>query len=43
MLSSDSDLDMFGRLIEKAKFRACLVFKRSIFIESFVIYELIPC
>ena len=43
MLSSNSDLDLFGRLIEKAGFRACLVFERSIFIESLIIYELVAC
>lgn len=40
MLSSDSDLGLFSRLIEKAGFRARVAFKRSIFIESFIIYEL---
>jgi release factor glutamine methyltransferase len=43
MLSSDSDLDLFSRLIEQAKFRARIVFERSIFIESFIIYELTRC
>ncbi len=43
MLSSDSDLDLFTRLIEKARFRARVVFRRSIFIESFIIYELTRC
>jgi release factor glutamine methyltransferase len=40
MVSSDSDLDLFGRLIVKAGFRARLVHERSIFIESLIIYEL---
>lgn len=40
MLSSDSDLVLLNRLIEEAKFRARVVFKHSIFIESFIIYEL---
>jgi release factor glutamine methyltransferase len=41
MVSSDSDLDLFGRLIGKAGFRARLVHERSIFIESLIIYELL--
>ncbi|HEY3910879.1 MAG TPA: 50S ribosomal protein L11 methyltransferase [Stellaceae bacterium] len=40
MVSSDSDLDLLGRLIERAGFRARLVHERSIVIESFIIYEL---
>jgi methylase of polypeptide subunit release factors len=40
MVSSDSDLDLFGRLIERAGFRAQVIFERSIYIESFIIYEL---
>jgi release factor glutamine methyltransferase len=40
MLSSDSDLDLFGTLIDRAGFRARLVHERSIFIESLIIYEL---
>jgi methylase of polypeptide subunit release factors len=42
MLSSDSDLDLFGRLIGEAGFRAKLAYEHSIFIESFIIYELVP-
>jgi release factor glutamine methyltransferase len=42
MLSSDSDLDLFGKLIAKAGFGAKLVHEHSIFIESFVIFELAP-
>lgn len=40
MVSSDSDLDVFGTLIDQAGFRARLVHEHSIFIESFIIYEL---
>ncbi|MGH7114092.1 MAG: 50S ribosomal protein L11 methyltransferase [Stellaceae bacterium] len=40
MVSSDSDLDLFGRLIDRAGFSARLVHERSILIESFIIYEL---
>src|ERR1700730_6682258 len=40
MVSSDSDLDLFGKLIDKAGFRARLAHEYSIFIESFIIYEL---
>ena len=40
LLSSDSDLDYLGTLIEKARFRAHQVDERSIFIESLIIYEL---
>jgi release factor glutamine methyltransferase len=42
MVSSDSDLDLFGRLISRAGFRAKLALEHSILIESFIIYELIP-
>jgi release factor glutamine methyltransferase len=40
MVSSDSDLDLLGALIERAGFRARLAHERSIFIESLIIYEL---
>lgn len=40
LLSSDSDLDTFGRMIEEAGFSARLVNQRSIVIEKFIIYEL---
>lgn len=40
MVSSDSDLDLFARLIDRAGFSARLVHERSILIESFLIYEL---
>jgi methylase of polypeptide subunit release factors len=40
MVSSDSDLDLFGKLIDKAGFHAKLAHEYSIFIESFIIYEL---
>jgi release factor glutamine methyltransferase len=40
MLSSDSDLDLLATLIDRAGFQARLAHKRSIFIESLIIYEL---
>jgi methylase of polypeptide subunit release factors len=40
MVSSDSDLDLFGRLFDKAGFRARVAREYSIFIEKFIIYEL---
>ena len=40
MVSSDSDLDLFGRLIEHAGFRARQVHEHSLYIESMIIYEL---
>jgi release factor glutamine methyltransferase len=42
MVSSDSDLDLLGRLIAKAGFCARLAYEHSIYIESFLIYELVP-
>ena len=42
MLSSDSDLDLLGRLINKAGLRARLVYERSFYIESMILYELRP-
>jgi len=41
MVSSDSDLDLFGKLIDMAGFRARLAREYSIFIESLIIYELV--
>jgi release factor glutamine methyltransferase len=41
MVSSDSDLDLFGMLIDQAGFQASLAHEYSIVIESFIIYELI--
>jgi release factor glutamine methyltransferase len=41
MVSSDSDLDLLGALIERAGFRARLVHEHSIVIESLIIYELL--
>lgn len=41
MVSSDSDLDLFSRLIVGAGFRARLAHERSILIESLIIYELL--
>ncbi|MFZ1110345.1 MAG: 50S ribosomal protein L11 methyltransferase [Rhodomicrobium sp.] len=40
MISSDSDLDFYGALIARAGFRAKLALERSIYIESFLLYEL---
>src|SRR5712671_7292229 len=40
MVSSDSDLDLFGRLIDQAGFRARLAYERSFYIESMILYEL---
>jgi hypothetical protein len=42
MVSSDTDLAFFGQLIAKAGFTAKKVHEHSIFIESFIIYELTP-
>jgi release factor glutamine methyltransferase len=42
MVSSDSDLDLFGRLIDQAGLSAWLVLEQSIAIESLIIYELVP-
>ena len=41
MVSSDSDLDLFSTLIDRARFHARLVHEHSIFIESLIIYELL--
>jgi release factor glutamine methyltransferase len=40
LFSSDSDLDLLGRLISRAGFAARLVAERSILIESLIVYEL---
>jgi release factor glutamine methyltransferase len=40
LLSSDSDIEYFGTLVESAGFRWRIVAERSIVIESFIIYEL---
>jgi release factor glutamine methyltransferase len=40
MISSDSDLDLFGALITRARLQPRLVAERSILIESFLIYAL---
>ena len=40
MVSSDSDLDLFSTLIDRAGFRARLAREYSIVIESLIIYEL---
>jgi release factor glutamine methyltransferase len=42
MVSSDTDLDLFSSLIEKAGFRARQVAEYSLVIESLIIYELLP-
>jgi len=41
MVSSDSDLNLLGTLVDRAGFHARLVHEQSIFIESLIIYELI--
>jgi release factor glutamine methyltransferase len=41
MVSSDSDLNLLGTLVDQAGFRARLVLEQSIFIESLIIYELV--
>jgi hypothetical protein len=41
MVSSDSDLNLLGTLVEWAGFRACLVHEQSFSIESLMIYELV--
>jgi len=40
MVASDCDLDLFGRLIDEAGFRARLAVERSFYIQSMIIYEL---
>jgi methylase of polypeptide subunit release factors len=40
LFSTDSDLDLLGKLIDRAGFAARLVAERSILIESIIIYEL---
>ena len=40
LLSSDSDLNLLGALVERAGFQARLVEETSILIESFLLYEL---
>ena len=40
MISSDSDLDLYGKAIAEAGFRARLALEHSIFFESFLLYEL---
>jgi release factor glutamine methyltransferase len=40
LLSSDSDLELLGKLMSQAGFRARIVARRSIFIEDLLIYEL---
>ena len=40
MISSDSDLDMYGKAIAKAGFKARLAFEHSIMFEFFPLYEL---
>ena len=42
MVSSDSDLDLFGARIEQAGFSARLAKEYSIYIESLILYELAP-
>jgi release factor glutamine methyltransferase len=40
LLSSDSDLEYLGALMERARFRARVVEEHSIYVESFILYEL---
>jgi 23S rRNA G2069 N7-methylase RlmK/C1962 C5-methylase RlmI len=40
MVSSDSDLDLLGTLVERAGFTARQVHEHSLYIESMIIYEL---
>ncbi len=40
MISSDSDLDLYGKLISQAGFKAKLALEHSIYFESFLLYEL---
>ena len=40
MVSSDSDLDLFGMRIQQAGFHAKVAKEYSILIESFILYEL---
>ena len=40
LLSSDSDLPFFDRLIEQAGFTCTVVARRSIWVETFILYEL---
>jgi methylase of polypeptide subunit release factors len=42
LLSSDSDLDLIGSLIERARFHARAVERRSLMIESLILFELRP-
>ena len=42
VLSSKCNMSIFGQLIEQAKFRAERIRERSYFIESIIIYELLP-
>jgi 23S rRNA G2069 N7-methylase RlmK/C1962 C5-methylase RlmI len=41
VVSSDSDLNLFSTLIDRAGFRARLVREHSIYVESLIIYELL--
>ena len=38
--ASDSDLELLGKLIKRAGFSAIYLSAKSIFVESFIIYEL---
>lgn len=42
LISSDCDLELFAAMIERARFRARIAAKRSLLIESLVIYALEP-
>jgi release factor glutamine methyltransferase len=43
MVSSDSDLDLLGMLVDRAGFKARQVHEHSLYIESMIIYELTVC
>ena len=40
LLSTDSDLELLGKLMSQAEFQARIAAKRSIVIEKLLIYEL---
>jgi release factor glutamine methyltransferase len=42
LLSSDSDIGLFDKLIEQAGFASTVVDRRSIWVETFILYELKP-
>ena len=42
MVSSDTDLALFGSLIERAGFSARQIREHSLVVESLIIYQLLP-